>query len=347
MRNHFGAAIVSIIKDSAFEPGFPFTPSRFKGIPQTGSTLAVSPQKARLLPDAGVNSEQIHERTAQLLGKASAELPRRCHASPGRNRPLQLKLLPLESFAWGGRTAMPQPRTRGEMTLIWVLQGRLKLDFPRQSHRLGPCSLFFIPAGTAFATLPLAGSVGQVLLITPHLARDLPQPFPDRPTEGRVDHDDPALRQLFHDLMAEARTDGTHARAARECHLALLALRLQRLEPAARHIERPTPENPDLPLADRFLALARTRIADNSTIADFAHDLGATTAELDAACRHKHGKRALDLINDIRLRRAVQMMRETQEDPARIARMLGYSSLAHLSRAFVSATGRLPRQFRD
>lgn len=339
---------MSIIKDSAFEPGFPFTPSRFKGVSQHGSALAVAPLKARLLPEAGVNAAQLQDQAAQLSGsRSTARLPRHGEPPPARNRPAPLKLLPLESFVWGGRTAIPQPRTRGEIAVIWVTRGRLKLDFPRQSHRLGPGSLFFIPAGTAFATLPLVDCTGLVLLITPHLTRDLPQAFPARPTEGRVDHEDPALRQLFHDLMAEARRDSRDARAALDCHLVLLALRLQRLEPAARHIERPAPEDPDLPLVDRFLALAQTRIADNITIAEFAHDLGASTAELDAACRHKHGKRALDLINDLRLRRAVQMLRETQEDPARIARALGYSSLAHLSRAFVSATGRLPRQFRD
>ena len=90
----------------------------------------------------------------------------------------------------------------------------------------------------------------------------------------------------------------------------------------------------------------RARLADGSTIADLAEDLGATTAELDAACQHRHGKRAVDLVHDLRLARAVQMLRDTSESPARIARMLGYSSLAHLSRAFVAATGRLPDSFR-
>ncbi|WP_157994890.1 helix-turn-helix domain-containing protein [Paracoccus tegillarcae] len=337
---------MSIVKDGSFESGFPFTPSRFKGMPQQGAASEVSPLKARILPEIGVNSAQIDETAAGFIGEYLPQSGNRTGQMRSRAKPTSLKALPLASFVWGGRTPIPQPRTRGEMVLIWVTRGRLKLDFPRRTQQLAAGSLCFIP-GTAFATLPLADCAGQVLLIAPHLTRHLTQEFPARLTEGRVDHDDPALRQLLHDLAVEARRDTENSRAAIECHLGLLALRLQRLEPAARPIERPPASNPDLPLADRFLTLAETRFADGSTIADLAHELGVTTAELDTACQHKHTKRALDLMNELRLQCAAQMLRETSEDPARIARLLGYSGLAHLSRAFVNATGRLPREFRE
>ncbi|MFV0302961.1 MAG: helix-turn-helix domain-containing protein [Paracoccus sp. (in: a-proteobacteria)] len=255
-------------------------------------------------------------------------------------------MLPLAGFAWGSRAAVPLPRTRGEHVLIRVAHGTLQLDFPRNRQMPGPDSLFYIPCGTAFAALPLGDCAGEVLLIAPELTRDLTHPLPERALGGRLDHDDPAPRLMLQELAKEARRGTQDARAAIACHLSLLALRLAGLEPVARRLPRAPRDNPDLPLAERFVALAQTRLADGNTIADLAEELGAGTAELDAACRHRHGKRAVDLVHDLRLRRALQLLREDGESTARIARMLGFSSLAHLSRACVTATGRLPDSFR-
>ncbi len=328
--------------------GFPFTPSRFKGIPQAGSATPVSATEPWRLAGAGVNAGYIDDGTGDSMGENSPSFARRPLAQIGsRARPQsRLRLLPLAGFVWGSRAAMPLPRTRGEHVLIRVTRGTLQLDFPRSRQALGPDSLFYIPCGTAFAALPLVDCAGEVLLIAPELTRDLSHPLPERALGGRLDHDDPAPRQMLQELAQEARRASPDARAAIACQLSLLALRLARLEPVARRVQPGPGHDPDLPLAERFVALAQTRLADGSTIADLAEALGATTAELDAACQHRHGKRAVDLVHDLRLARAVQMLRDTTESPARIARMLGYSSLAHLSRAFVTATGRLPDSFR-
>lgn len=328
--------------------GFPFTPSRFKGIPQAGAATPVRPFEPWRLAGAGVNAGHIDDRAAEPIGEKSPFTPRHAQAELGsRARPQPgVRLLPLQGFAWGSRAAVPLPRTRGEHVLIRVAQGTLQLDFPRKRHALGPDSLFYIPSGTAFAALPLGDCMGEVLLITPNLTRDLSHPLPERALGGRLDHDDPAPRLMFRELAREAGRVTPEARIAIACQLSLLALRLARLEPVAQRVPSGPDDNSDLPLAERFVALAQTRLADGSTIADLAGDLGVTTAELDTACQHRHGKRAVDLVHDLRLRRAIQMLRDTAESPARIARMLGYSSLAHLSRACVSATGRLPDSFR-
>lgn len=254
--------------------------------------------------------------------------------------------MPLQGFVWGGRRQTPQPRTRSEAVLLWVMQGAMKLGFPRSSHRLGPGCLYFIPAGTAFAALPLVDCAGHALLIAPHLTRELPQPFPTGPVGGRIGDGEAGLWHLLRELEAEAQRGTDAASKAIDCHLSLLALRLGRMAPTARPAQRPRQDLPDLPLAERFLALLGSRLGDGSTVADLAHDLGVTTAELDTACGHKFGKRAVEVMNDQRLRRAVRLLRDTPESPADIANRLGYTSLAHLSRAFIAATGRLPEQFR-
>lgn len=328
--------------------GFPFTPSRFKGIPQAMGASPVGPEEPWKLAGAGVNAGHIDDAATQSFGENPLLSARASMRGAGRHPSRQpgLKLIPLQSFAWGSRAAVPLPRTRGEHVLIRVAQGSLQLDFPRSRHVLGPDSLFYIPCGTAFAALPLGNCDGEVLLIAPNLTRDLTHALPERALGGRIDHDDPAPRLILQDLAQEARRGARDAGAAIACELSLLALRLARMEPVARRAPGRPQDSPDLPLAERFVALAQTRLADGSTIADLAEALGVTTAELDATCRHKHGKRAVDLVHDLRLHRALQMLRSGSESPARIARMLGYSGLAHLSRAFVTATGRLPDSFR-
>jgi AraC family transcriptional activator of pobA len=327
---------------------FPFSTSRFKGIPQAGDALPVGPVEPWRLAGAAVNTDYIDDRPAEPIGNTPPPPKPQPTRRAGRQigLPSSLKLLPLQGFIWGGRAAAPLPRTRGEHVLIRVAHGALQLDFPRQRHVLGPDSLFYIPSGTAFAALPLADCAGEVLLIAPTLARDLSHPLPERALGGRLDHDDPTLRLLLQDLARETQRLTPDARTAIACQLSLLALRLARLEPVAQRVTLASGDTAGLPLAERFATLAQTHLADASTIADLAEELGVTTAELDAACHHRHGKRAVDLVHDLRLAKAVQMLRDTGESPARIARMLGYSSLAHLSRAFVSATGRLPDSFR-
>ncbi|TRW95176.1 AraC family transcriptional regulator [Paracoccus sp. M683] len=343
---------MSVSGSRFFRTEFPFTPSRFNVDPQGGTSLVSTSD----LVNPGISSGRIAGHRPDQTGNNSpppdGDLSLRGMRAPSaqrrqiRGRQQKLRLMPLEGFAWGSRTAVPRPRTRGEHVVLLIAQGALQLDFPRIRHRLAAGSLYFIPLGTAFAAMPLAGCSGYVLLIAPDLTRDLAHAFPDRPLGGMIERGDGALHQMLHDLAEESRGDAPDAPSAIQCHLTLLALRLDRLQPGARHFARLMQNDPDLPLAERFAELARDRLADGSTIADLADALGVTTTALDAACRHKHGKRAVELLHDLRLLRAVQLLRDTRESPARIARLLGYSSLAHLSRAFVTATGRLPEQFR-
>lgn len=196
--------------------------------------------------------------------------------------------------------------------------------------------------------MPLAGADGLVLLIAPDLTRNLSHPLPDHARGGPTLPGDSMPARLLQDLADEARSTARDAGAAIDYQLSLLALRLGRLGQArALPDDGPEPRSaPDLPLAERFLTLVQSRLADGSTIADLAEELGTTTARLDETCRSKYGKRAIEMLHQTRLSRAVQMLRDTDEPPVRIARMLGYASLTHFSRSFVAATGRLPESFR-
>ncbi|MCQ0970407.1 AraC family transcriptional regulator [Paracoccus sp. TK19116] len=222
----------------------------------------------------------------------------------------------------------------------------MRVDLPRAHYPLQTGDVRFLPAGTAFASMPLTGAKGMALLLAPDLARDCEPALPDRMIAGGIGTDASGLMSLLIQLAREGAEDNRQARAAIGCQLGLLSITLQRLSPAA---ERPAaaPNTPtDLTLVQRFIALADAELGHGRTVSDLAEELGTTSAALDRACLAARGRRAIQLIHDLRHEQAVRALRRSTRPLDLIARDLGYTSLAHFNRAFVAATGRLPAMFR-
>lgn len=345
------------------QPIGPFSPSRFKGLPQHGETLAADRLAGDRLASAFVNAAHIVEGRQPRCPAPTvptAEISTNPHVSdsildvierPFAQRPAprrsDIRLLPLEGFVWGARTNPPLPRTRSDHVMIWVTGGAMQLDFPRRRLILGPGAVQFLPTGTGFATLPLGGARGHVLLIAPDLCRNTSPALPRQPVAGSIGIEAQALKATLTDLTVESQNDGPQARDATRCHLGLLAIRLARLDPPAPRPSLSVATAPDLPLVERFLHLADAHLGSGRTIGELAEMLGAPTAVLDRACYQARGRRAIELIHDLRYEKAVQMLRSSQIGCAEIARELGYVSLAHFTRAFVARTGRLPESFRS
>ncbi|MDO5631554.1 MAG: AraC family transcriptional regulator [Paracoccus sp. (in: a-proteobacteria)] len=344
--------------------GWPFTPSRFKGLTQSGVSLPAEQVGSGRLARANITAGYIPEGRA-LYPRAvpAAVVPPETNADhdsmaavlPVQDRPLAqhpvprlngLRLLPLEGFIWGARSTPPQPRTRVDHVLIWVTGGALQLDFPRRRLILGPGSVQFLPAGTGFATLPLGQARGHVLLFGADLCTDLTPALPSHPVLGSIGDEAHALQVTLSDLAVETARDTADARAAVTCHLGLLAVRLSRLDPPARQPAALTHSLPNLPLVDRFMQLAAGELGGGRTIGELADALGVSTATLDRACRQTRGRRAIELIHDLRHETAVHLLRDTRQPLTEISRDLGYTGLAHFTRAFVARTGRLPHSFR-
>lgn len=267
--------------------------------------------------------------------------PRRPRPSAGRilPPPPPLRLLRLETFVWGGAALPPEPRTRPDHTLIWITEGRLHLDFPRRHHLMQDGDLRHIPPGTAFAAMPAGHVRGHVLLVPAALARST---RPALPRDGLAGHAGAAARDLRVLLTCLGKAD-----AARTATLLdQLSQRLQQLDALPPGRPPVTRRTPDAGLLGRYLKLAEARLGEVGSLADLADELGTTTALLDLACLGLRGRRAIDLWHDLRLERAVALLRHTPQSPAEIAAGLGYSSLAHFTRAFVAATGRTPEAFR-
>lgn len=340
--------------------GLSYAPDRFKGLPQSGITLPVDAVTGDRLREAFVNAAHIIEARAPAPRPAPAPAvaapPETAAVLPVLDRPFaqrpaprrdDLRLLPLESFVWGARTTPPQPRTRSDHVMIWVTAGALQLDFPRRRRVLTPGAVEFLPAGTGFATLPLGGARGHVLLIASALSRDVTPPLPNQPTGGILPEGAEAgLGATLTDLASESLAGGRQARDALRCHLGLLAVRLARLDPPPVRPALSVATPPDLPLVDRFLSLADAHLASGRTVGELAEMLGAPTAVLDRACVAARGRRAIELIHDLRHEKAVALLRAGKLGSTDIARELGYAGLAHFTRSFVARTGQLPEAFR-
>lgn len=329
---------MTAFEHSHWKDGFPFSASRIRA----GRPLALDGVNAPAIADA---PEQRADRPAPPYapsGLVPAALRPALREGHPVGRRSGMRLLPLKAFLWGSRTDPPQPRTRPDHTLIWVTEGRLLLDFPRDRYRLGAGELRHIPAGTAFAAMPMDGARGHVALISAPLAAQAVPPLPDPVFAARVGSQAARLEATLREIAVETQDSDPETLA---CLITLLSLRLRRLVPGHAPAN-PGDGFPDRALIDRFLALARDRMGDCHSVPDLAAELGSSALELDKACLAARGKRAVDLLHDLRLEEAVRRLRETRQPTQRIAAELGYSSHAHFVRALVAATGRTPDVFR-
>ncbi|MCZ0961777.1 helix-turn-helix domain-containing protein [Paracoccus benzoatiresistens] len=331
---------MSAFERSWWKDGFPFSASLIRA----GRRLQADDINVPSILDAPPPSSfppAVSPAPAQESLVPAAMRPARQGGRPiGRQN--GLRLLPLEAFVWGSQSKPPQPRTRPDHVLIWVTEGHVHLDFPREHLRLCAGDLRYIPAGTAFAAAAAEGTRGHVLLLSAPLALQAAPPLPDRVLAAQVGSHAAQLEATLREIGIETPDSGA---GTLSCLMNLLSLRLRQLAPA-RVQDAPAPGLPDRPLIERFMALARERLGEARSVAELAAELGSTTLLLDHACLAAHGKRAVEMIHDLRLECAARMLRETARPTQRIAAELGYSSHAHFTRAFVSATGRTPEAFR-
>ncbi|WP_347138773.1 AraC family transcriptional regulator [Paracoccus sp. SSK6] len=329
---------MSVFEHSQWKTGFPFSASRIR----SGRPLQVSGVNAPVIPEAPERLPDVLSATPPIDSPVPAAMQPALREGHPIGRQHGMRILPMEAFVWGSRTQPPQPRTRPDHVLIWVTEGRAQFDLPRDRFCLRAGDLRHIPAGTAFAALPAKGARGHVVLISTRLGTQADPPLPDRIMAAHVGSHAAQLDATLRAIAVET-PDSDPAMLA--CLLNLLSLRLRQLAPSKPHGAWES-NLPDLPLIDRFQALARQRLGECPLVAELAAELGSSTLLLDQACLAAHGKRAVELVHDLRLECAARMLRETTQPVQRIAADLGYSSHAHFTRAFVSATGRRPEVFR-
>ncbi len=339
----------SAFKNRHFDMGFPFSPSTLRG--PAGAAHSHPLSWARVngadIPDPCRQPSPQDE--AWPTGPHGSQPARPGSQDDARQPALAprhdgLRLLPLPAFIRGGQTPPPRARARSDHVIIWLTRGRLRLELPADCQRMAAGDLRHIPAGVAFAATPMQDAQGHVALISARLAGIASPSLPESGLSAHVGMHGPQLLATLSELSAEA--IGPES-ATRQCLMNLLALRLGQLPTAAPdHRHSMARAAPDRPLVERFLALALPRLGDCGSVADLAGEMGTTYAALDRACIAARGRRAVELLHDLRLERAVDLLRHGKQATSRIAHELGYSSHGHFTRAFVAATGRTPEAFR-
>ena len=339
---------MSLWERTGWTGGFPFSQTNLRPVGRgSGTGIDVT---AATVPEAGTAPIRHRPWLRQTAPTGRIVVPDALNVRIGPSsrrhapRKASLRLFPLGGFTWGSQGHPIRPRTRPDHTLIWVTGGAMRLDLPRQSLLLQPGDVRYIPAGTAFAAMPQEDAEGHVLTISPELTSEVDPALPTQMTAGSIGQSGAALLVNLQELVREA--TNSPDRKALTCHLNLLSLRLSRLDPERQpHAARATPAA-DRPLVDRFLALAEQQLGSWQTLADMAQQLDATLTQLDRACLEARGRRAVDLLHELRLERAAEMLHHTDRPIGRIALDLGYASQTHMTRAFVAATGRTPETFR-
>lgn len=314
--------------------GFPFSPSIIKDLrPPAAVDIGAPPILAAPVPD-------------------------RAGPCPARAQGDGVRLVPLELLLPDGRSQALRRSARADHVLILLSHGQARVCYPWGGTILLADRLAFIPAGTPFRFALGAGVQGQAVLIAPQWFYAALPPLPGRPVVARAgSRTGPVRAALPH------RAERSATRGAQDVSVLSGLLALARHEhgppcPAPAHSAqacpvpacpapaRPAPTRADRNLVDRFLDLARGRLGSAETVAELAAHLGSRLAPLDQACLAVHGKRAIALVHGLQLEGAVRLLRDTNRPVHRIAADLGYSSHAHLIRAFAAATGRRPDMFR-
>ncbi|AGT08984.1 helix-turn-helix domain-containing protein [Paracoccus aminophilus] len=290
-----------------------------------------------------------------------APLPANHATPPVETRPFSAKpisslrgmvLRRLSEFSWGGAAkgigGYATPKVCADSFIFWLTSGSIRIELPRQYRMLRAGQLIFIPAGTAFSLWHGPLAEGVVLNLPGNLLRRAGVILPRDLTQGAPQRPDLApLRGALPRLGQIGRITDSASREAARIQFTVIARALTRLEDEA--IENRNPKDDPRqakPLMDRYLQLVRRDMGRGLTLSDFAQDLGVSSATLDRACRCCRGRSALELLYELRLERAVSLLRSSQKSATAIAAETGYVSLSHMARAFVAATGRGPEAFR-
>jgi AraC-like DNA-binding protein len=113
-----------------------------------------------------------------------------------------------------------------------------------------------------------------------------------------------------------------------------------------------SPARPDAPTThdDRFrpvMTFMREHLAEKLTRQKLARRAGLHPAYFDRLFRAAYGTPPMQLLRDLRLRRAQSLLEETDDTLEAVARASGLGDAAYLSRVFRAKYGKAPGQYRE
>jgi AraC-like DNA-binding protein len=223
---------------------------------------------------------------------------------------------------------------------LYTISGAGWCDIEGCPARLVAGDLLTIPAGTSTA-YGIAERRWRILWFHFHPSSGLGLALRDRPAGVRPAAFLPRLEAAMEGFLAEAHGDGGGDRAA-ELGAELIACYLEReladLDPRSAAARRRLQELWDA--VDRDLR-------HPWSVAALATHLHESPINLYRLCARHFGVKPMAMVTRMRMERARQLLRQTDEPLKRIADWIGYRNEFAFSTAFKRVTGKSPRDFRE
>lgn len=256
--------------------------------------------------------------------------------------PSQVRIVPIQRLAAGGRWRIEAMRSLSEPVLLWFTRGQGRITLGGVTRGYGTHNAVFIPAGVMHGFELGAQTAGIALYFGSGC--DVTLPHSIQHLRIRDSAPQTEFSAILENVQRELESTRPGSDRAARHHLGLLGVWLERQVEAAAADAKRIPASRRL--AARYSALLEREFRTGQGVAEMAAELGVTPTHLSRACREACGRPAHALLQDRRLYEARRLLSETREPVKDIASVLGFTSPAYFTRAFHSNTGKTPTAFR-
>lgn len=251
--------------------------------------------------------------------------------------------LTLAETGYGPGFVVP-PHDHAHPFFCLAIRGGFTERFERRSWTATPATVFFHPAGAEHAE-EFGEDGGRLFNIQVHetwLARL--EPYDLRPPEAQVRESGGRLTRIALDMLGEFRTgDAASALALDGLALALLA-QVARSRVDSGAVGKGRGSRPGW--LGRVEALLNDRLGERTSIAAIAAEVEIHPVHLARVFRRHHGVSPGEYQRRLRVRRACELLADTDRSLAAVAFATGYADQSHFTRHFKRATGVTPGRYR-
>jgi AraC-like DNA-binding protein len=224
---------------------------------------------------------------------------------------------------------------------LYTVSGSGWIDVPGCPPQLGAGDLLMVPAATAHG-YGIRGASWRVVWFHFALATGLGQSLRGRAPAVRPAAHLPRVEAAVEGFLAEARGDGDGARRAAALQADLIACYLER--ELARDVD-PRAADQRRRLQALWDEVDRT-LRHPWSVAALASHLKESQITLYRLCARHFATKPMAMVTRMRMERARQLLRETDESLRQIADRVGYRNEFAFSTAFKRFTSMSPRDFR-
>ncbi|MEC8631027.1 MAG: AraC family transcriptional regulator [Pseudomonadota bacterium] len=254
-----------------------------------------------------------------------------------------LRLVPMQSLAKGGRWRVEAMRSYSVDQLLWFTRGQGRLIADGITRGYGAHNVIFLPAGTMHA-FELGPQVYGTAVFFP-TNHGLEVPEKSLHLRIRDARDQAEINLILDNLQREIEGDRPARRQALTHHAGLLSVWLERQR--LDHDDALAASDAARRLVRRFSALVETRFHTGDSVRDYAKALGVTSTHLTRVCKETCGRTASEFLSDRKISEARRLLADTGLPIKDIASGLGFASAAYFTRSFQAHTGNPPSLFRE